>query len=128
MPPIHKDLVAGRWTKLTLPQQLANIGSEVSRMAHWRESGDEAASEDALKRALELVDLTLAGLHVPARALEIAQLREALCAAFLGTREYDIPMKRWKTTSCHSRCVPSAKGTPKRKPASRPAFCAKSKN
>ncbi|SRR5712692_1315120 len=93
MPPIHKNLVAGRWTKLTLPQQLANIGSEVSRMAHWRESGDEAASEESLERALELVDLSLACTHVPARALEITRLREALCAAFLGTPEYDIPME-----------------------------------
>lgn len=90
MPPIHQHLVAGRWMKLTLAEQLANIGSEVSRILHWRESGDRTASEQALQRALELLDLTLTNSRIPARVLELARLRDVLCAVFLGTDEYDI--------------------------------------
>lgn len=91
MPPIHENLVAGRWMRLTLAEQLANIGSEVSRILHWRESGDRTASEQALQRALELLDLTLTNSRLPARVLELARLRDVLCAVFLGTDEYDIP-------------------------------------
>lgn len=91
MPPIHQHLVSDRWMRLTLAAQLANIGSEVSRILHWRESGDRIASEQALQRALELLDLTLASSRLPARVLELARLRDVVCAVFLGTDEYDIP-------------------------------------
>lgn len=91
MPPIHQHLVAGRWMRFTLAEQLANIGSEVSRILHWRESGDRTASEHALQRALELLDLTLANSRPAARLRELARLRDVLCAVFLSSDEYDIP-------------------------------------
>ena len=91
MAPLDKNLASGSWAKLPLAAQLANIGSEVSRVIHWQEAGDKVEKEKALERALELLDLTLADMHLPARRLELARLREALSDLFLGTREYDIP-------------------------------------
>jgi hypothetical protein len=35
MVPIHKQLTAGRWQRLSLMEQLANVGSEVGRAARW---------------------------------------------------------------------------------------------
>jgi hypothetical protein len=32
---IHKSLASGRWQKLTFPEQMANIGSEVGRAIQW---------------------------------------------------------------------------------------------
>ncbi len=32
----HKDLAAGRWSQLSLIEQMANIGSEVERALNWR--------------------------------------------------------------------------------------------
>jgi hypothetical protein len=33
---IHKELAAGKWFTLSLPEQLANIGSEVGRARRWQ--------------------------------------------------------------------------------------------
>ena len=42
MAAIHRDLAAGRWASMSLVEQLANIGSEVSRCLAWRRKGNEA--------------------------------------------------------------------------------------
>ncbi len=58
---IHKDLIiSGRWFKLSLAEQMANIGADVGRAIQWRIKGDLQASRDALNRAFELIDLTVA--------------------------------------------------------------------
>jgi hypothetical protein len=36
----HKELAAGKWKELTLSEQMANIGSEVSRALTWMEKGN----------------------------------------------------------------------------------------
>lgn len=50
----HPELAAGRWGQFSLAEQLANVGSEVGRMARWRD-----------------------------RLREITRARELLCAAAL---------------------------------------------
>ena len=55
----HKELAAGKWNKLTLLEQLANIGSEVIRAINWRKKGNKEYSILAFERALELFDLTV---------------------------------------------------------------------
>lgn len=32
----HKDLAQGRWATMSLHEQMANIGSEVSRAFNWQ--------------------------------------------------------------------------------------------
>ena len=84
----HKELAAsGRWAAMSLPKQLANIGSEVSRSIRWREKGDQQKSEEAFWRCLELMDMTIEAAHSPARR-EILRLREVLCDYFAGDNEY----------------------------------------
>lgn len=83
----HRELAAGRWFQLSLPEQLANVGSEVGRMR--RERGrDERAWTRAFERALDLLDLTLADHRWRHRLREIARARELLCDAAHGGVEY----------------------------------------
>ena len=83
--PRHPGLAAGRWQRLSLAEQLANVGAEVGRM-HRRRDADERAA--AFERALELLDLTLADPRWRGRLKEIARAREVLCDAADGGREY----------------------------------------
>jgi hypothetical protein len=91
MTPAHKTLSREKWHSLGLNAQLANIGSEVSRIIHWQEARDRGQTERALERALELVDLTLEDKRWRTRGSEIARLREALCDSFAGPRTLEIP-------------------------------------
>ena len=83
----HKELAAGAWQRLSLAEQLANVGSEVGRMRRW--SGrDQRLMIGAFDRALELLDLTLADRRWRDRLREIARARELLCDAATGGTEY----------------------------------------
>jgi hypothetical protein len=54
----HRDLASGRWHTMTLVEQLANVGSEVNRAIEAQAGGRVRRRDQALKRALELFDLT----------------------------------------------------------------------
>jgi hypothetical protein len=83
--PHHPDLAAGRWRRLSLAEQLANVGAEVGRMRRRRAPAEQSA---AFERALELIDLTLADPRWRGRLKEIARARELLCDAADGGRDY----------------------------------------
>ncbi len=83
----HRELAAGRWGRLSLAEQLGNIGTEVGRMRRWR-GVDERLAAGAFDRALELLDLTLADPRWRGRLREIARARELLCDAALGGGEH----------------------------------------
>ena len=55
----HRSLESGKWAELSFMEQMANIGSEVSRTSKWKEKGNAERSQSAFYRALELIDLTL---------------------------------------------------------------------
>lgn len=84
---LHRSLAAGRWQELTLGEQLANIGSEVSRALRARAAGKRERADAALDRALELFDLTLADERWQGRRREIARAREAVVSHFLSANE-----------------------------------------
>ena len=44
-----------RWAKMHLVEQMANIGSEISRASHWRIKNNVEYSNNAVNRALELI-------------------------------------------------------------------------
>jgi len=86
----HRDLARGRWSSLTLAEQLGNIGSEISRAVSWSSKNPDTA-QAALYRALELIDLTLDDPRhrqsLP-RLREIARAREVVVDFFAGSNEY----------------------------------------
>jgi len=93
----HKELAAGRWEKMSLCEQMANIGSEVSRALNWKKKGNEKFYRKAAERALELLDLSL---DVPARAFskirELARLREAVVDYFYGSNQFGSSEVLWR--------------------------------
>ena len=88
----HKNLAAGGWQKLSLVQQLGDIGSETSRALNWRDK-DQKSYENAIYRALELLDLTISDPRWKNRLKEIVRVRELLCDAVLGGKEYKTSLK-----------------------------------
>lgn len=83
----HSSLAAGRWSTLTLAEQLGNVGGEVHR-ALAAEGRSGADFQAAFRRALELLDLTLRDPRHRRRLKEIARLREFLCDAAAGGTAY----------------------------------------
>ena len=84
---VHANLAAGRWQTLPLLEQLANVGSDVARAHRWR-GKDEALSEKAFIRALELLDLTIGDTRWKGRRKELTRVRELLCDAMSGGSTY----------------------------------------
>ena len=74
----HKELAAGRWFELSLPEQMANIGSEVHRSIKWFLKKD-GRFQSAFERALELFNLTLEDKRWIGRYKEICISREVFC-------------------------------------------------
>lgn len=84
----HQDLALGGWQKLSLAEQLGNIGSEVGRTRKAREMGDIERYQGALTRALELFDLTLGDRRWQTRLREIERAKEVFCDALQDGKEY----------------------------------------
>ena len=86
----HQVLENGRWAELTFPQQMANIGSETSRIYRALEAGKESRAESAFARFQELIDLTIKYGRSDASPMlrsamleELCRLRELYCKAYL---------------------------------------------
>ena len=86
----HQGLENGRWAQLTFPQQMANIGSETSRIYRALEAGKESRAESAFDRFQELIDLTIKYGRTDASPLlrsamleELCRFRELYCKAFI---------------------------------------------
>jgi len=84
MAPLHASL-AGRWTELSVVEQLANVGSEVERAIRAQDAGRIDRRDHALARALELFDLTASDPRWRGpRRREILRLRECFCGVLLS--------------------------------------------
>jgi len=94
----HKngELANGRWFKLTLMEQMANIGSEVFRAISWNKKGDKEYSRIAFERVLELIDFTISDPRHRHRLKEICRTREVLCDYFAGDNEYKSTSEQWE--------------------------------
>jgi hypothetical protein len=78
-----------RWERLTLVEQLANVGSEVERAIRAHRTGNTARFENALSRALALFDLTAVDERWRGpRRREILRAREEFCRLF---HDPDVP-------------------------------------
>jgi hypothetical protein len=92
----HKELASGRWAKMSFAEQMANVGSEVSRALNWREKGKEDLSQRAFNRALELLDMTIAAIKEYSRLKELFRVREAMVDFFCGTNEFLSSETLWR--------------------------------
>ena len=97
--PFHSTLLKEKWHKMSLAEQLGNIGSEVSRTMSWQNK-DEKTFQDAAYRALELFDFTLEDSRWQSpnwspsgRLREIARTREVFCDTIFGDNQYKSPLK-----------------------------------
>jgi hypothetical protein len=91
---LHKDLAeSGRWSEMPFAQQMANIGSEVFRAENWKKKGKPARMQNAVDRALELLDFTVQTmLHDHRSPRELLRLRELII--FMETISTEAPVKR----------------------------------
>ena len=92
----HKNLGQKKWQKLSLIEQMANIGSEVERAINWKQKKDKEYSKLAFERALELIDLTMADKKNLKRLQEITRVRESLVDYFAGENNYSSSGQDWK--------------------------------
>jgi len=92
----HPGLAAGRWFKLTLMEQMANVGSEVERAILWRGRNNDAYSTKAIERALELLDLTIADARHRGRLRELLRVRETLADYFYADNRYGSSDTLWR--------------------------------
>ena len=96
MTPKHKECAQGRWAQLSFCEQMANIGSEVSRALNWRQKGNAALSQKAADRMLELLDLTIAPIKDYPRLKELLRAREGLVDFFYGTNTFSSSATLWR--------------------------------
>lgn len=92
----HKELAAGRWAKMSLCVQMANIGSEVSRALNWQKKGKKELCLKAAARALELFDLSLNVSRPFSQIKEIARCREIFVDYFYGTNQFSSTEILWR--------------------------------
>ena len=93
---IHKDLSPERWFQFTLFEQLANVGTDISRAIDWRKKGDYDYSQRSFERALELLDLTIRDpKNKKGARKELVITREALIDYFLYDNVYQTSDTIW---------------------------------
>ncbi|MBM3887435.1 hypothetical protein FJ364_05900 [Candidatus Dependentiae bacterium] len=92
----HKGLTQEHWNTLSLMEQLANVGCDVSRTIRWRNRNNVNYSTAGLERALELLDLTIADPKHKGRRKELVRVREVLKDYFLGDNEYGSTDELWE--------------------------------
>src|SRR3990172_11362211 len=92
---MHKDLAAGRWFTFSLVEQLANVGSEISRTILWKQKVDFIQSRAAFFRALELIHLTVIDSKNKGRRKEVLRARELLIDHFMYDNQYKTTDESW---------------------------------
>ena len=85
-----------RWQKMSLCEQLANIGSEVSRALNWKNKGREEFCEKAVNRALDLIDLTVSYMGKYSRLKEFLRAREMLVDYFYANNQFSSTQTSWR--------------------------------
>lgn len=92
----HQELAAGRWAGLSLSEQMANIGSEVSRALNWKNKGNEEYSRKAGCRALELISLSVDCADRAPLRRELTRLRETWLDYFWGDNQFGSTELLWQ--------------------------------
>ncbi len=91
----HQEL-ANNWNKLTIFEQMANIGSEIIRAINWKNKNNLEYSRMAFERALELIYFTVADHKNIKRLREITKMRELLIDYLAGENIYKSSDECWQ--------------------------------
>ncbi len=97
----HKSLANGRWAKMTFAEQMANIGSEVSRAIKWKNKNKIEYSHKSINRAHELLWLTIESVTIKSHLRELTRTREAINDYFYGDNEYGTTDMIWENYFNH---------------------------
>ncbi|MBQ6237532.1 MAG: hypothetical protein IJK07_04875 [Bacteroidales bacterium] len=84
----HTGLANGRWTEMSLAEQMLNIGSEVSRANRWKSKGNTEQCHRAADRALELLSLTIDAQRGKHDLGEFCRLYEVMADCYYGDNIY----------------------------------------
>ena len=95
---IHSEEARQDWGRHPITYQMGNIGSEVSRSLKWTAKGNKDRAANAIDRALELFDFTIAANQQNhARLREILIAREEFCDYFFNNNSWHTdPVKMQK--------------------------------
>ncbi len=89
MSKFHSKILEESWWKMSIYEQLGNIGSEVGRAIHWKNKGDLEFMTNALNRCRDLFDLTLQDSRWNFyRKREINTAKKVVCDFLVGNNEY----------------------------------------
>jgi hypothetical protein len=94
---IHTGLTLERWSKFSICEQLANVGTDIARAFQGQQKNDAQYTEKALERAFELLDLTILDSKNKGTTLkELVRVREALKDFFFYENEYETTKSLWE--------------------------------
>ena len=79
-----------KWQKFSLEQQMAHIGSEVTRAVNLKEKGDKGLGQGSGWRVLEMIDLTLADKRWRNRLREVFLLRDVFCDYVFDAGNFEV--------------------------------------
>lgn len=83
----HTELAGGRWYKMSIAEQLGNVGGEYERASKWKRQDNQIRFDSALIRFLELIDLTINDPRWSvSRKKELLRVREVCCGIFFGDK------------------------------------------
>jgi hypothetical protein len=91
----HPTIPQEKWNALSTIEQMANIGSEVSRAINWKEK-DTITMQMAVYRALELLTLSIEDKKNTRGLKEILRVRECIADYFLGDNIYKFTDGWWQ--------------------------------
>lgn len=91
----HRKLANGNWNKISFFEQMANIGSEISRTISWKKKNKDYSNK-AFERALELLVLTIDDTKNRSRLKELTRLKEVLADYFVFNNEYKSNDDLWQ--------------------------------
>lgn len=82
-----------RWYTLSYCEQMGHIGSEIARARIWEDRKDNVSRNNALERALELIDITKDDSRLYRRRKELCYLREMLADKYIDAAIYNTSLK-----------------------------------
>lgn len=93
---IESNIDQERWANMPFIEQMANIGSEVSRTLKWKLKKKIQFKENSAKRVLELLYLTIENSDRPSKTRELTRLRECFLDFIFGNNSMNSTPEIWE--------------------------------